>query len=81
MMFAPRNKGPSNIPIDEITEVRKGIQTDVLLKAGLIDPFCCLSIVTNERTLDLMLDSQAERDRALRGLKALLINHPKVKFL
>lgn len=82
MLFGgQQNKGPSSIPLEEIIEVRKGIQTDVFLKAGLIDPFCCFSIVTNARTLDLVLENQIERDKALRGLKALLINHNKVKFL
>jgi hypothetical protein len=81
MLFGGQQKGPTNIPLDEIVEVRKGIQTDVFLKAGLIDPFCCLSVVSNARTLDLVMENQIERDKALRGLKALLINHTKVKFL
>lgn len=76
-----QNKGPPTISLDEIVEVRKGLQTDVFLKAGLVDPFCCFSIVTNDRTLDLVLENQIERDRALRGMKAILLNYPKVKFL
>ena len=62
----------SSIAVSDITEVRRGIQTEVLLKAKLIDPSCCLSLVTPQRTLDLTLRSAIQRDRILRGLRAVL---------
>ncbi len=71
----------SSISLDSILEVRRGVQTDVLKKAGLVDPFCCFSIVTKERTLDLTMTSVLARDMAIRGLQMLLEYDPKVRFL
>lgn len=72
----------SSIPLTSIREVCKGVQTDVLRKAGLVDPTCCLSIISAERSLDVSLGSLAERDSLLRGLRALLGNLPEpVRFI
>jgi hypothetical protein len=68
------------IPLDAIRSVCGGVQTDVLLKAGLVDPDCCLSLVTDARTLDLTLANATERDRVLRGLR-ILLQGKDVKFL
>lgn len=71
---------PSSISLESIRSVCCGVQTDVLLKAGLVDPACCVSIVTESRTLDLTLANVTERDRVVRGLKILLEGKP-VPFL
>jgi hypothetical protein len=71
----------SSISLDSILEVRRGIQTDVLKKAGLVDPFCCFSIVTKDRTLDITMTSALARDMAIRGLQMLLEYDSKVRFL
>ena len=62
----------SSLPISTIKEVCKGVQTEVLGKAGLVDPQCCFSIVTDNRTLDLSVANLTERDRIVKGLQILL---------
>jgi hypothetical protein len=52
--------------------VRKGIQTDVLLKGGLLDPNRALSLVTSYRTLDLVFNSNKDREAFLRTMAMLL---------
>jgi len=58
------------------------VKTEVLQRAGLVDPNCCLSVVTANRSLDLAFASSVDRDNALRGLKAVLaqLPHP-VRYL
>jgi hypothetical protein len=58
--------------VGAIEEVKKGIHTEVLHKAGLLDPNCCLSIITEDRSLDLVFDSTSDRTKAIRGLKVIL---------
>jgi hypothetical protein len=70
----------SRIPLDTITEVRRGIQTEVLLKAKGVDPNCCLSIITTDRSLDLTLSNATDRDELLTGLKGVLEAKKTVKF-
>lgn len=70
----------SSIALDSIRSVCCGIQTEVLLKAGLVDPGCCLSIVTDSRTLDLTLANVTERDRIVRGLR-IVLDGKSVPFL
>lgn len=60
------------IVLDDVTEVRKGVTTEVLRRAGLLDPNCCLSIITAQRSLDLQFRSTSERNQALRALRLLL---------
>lgn len=69
-----------SIQIDDITEVCRGVQTDVLLRAGLVDPLCCLSIVTADRTVDITTENAFERDSIIRALQQILANKA-VKFL
>ena len=71
-MFGGKDKESSKISVFDITEVRKGIQTDILAKAASVDPNCCISIITKDRSLDLVLETSQDRDTALRGLQALL---------
>lgn len=79
---SPQQKAPSGIPLDAICEVCKGVKTEVLTRAGLVDPNCCMSIVTADRTLDLTLPSAVDRDNVIRGLRAILTDasHP-VRFI
>lgn len=63
----------SCLPLDAVKSVYTGIRTDVMMRVGSQqDPACCLSIVTDARTLDLTLANATERDRVVRGLKILL---------
>jgi hypothetical protein len=71
---------PRSIKVEDITEVRKGVQTEVLVAAKSADPYVCLSILTSERTLDMALDSHARRDLVLRALRVLLTGRD-VQFL
>ncbi len=61
----------SSINLASVTAVARGIQTDVMRRARLVDPLCSLSVVTDSRTLDMTLASPAERDLLLRALKAV----------
>lgn len=60
------------IAVDSIKTVYTGIRTDTMLRAGLLDPACCLSLITDARSLDLTLANATERDRLVRGLKLIL---------
>lgn len=80
-LFATKDKKDvSYIECSSVIEVRRGIQTQVFMKAKLLDPRCCLSIVTEDRTLDLVLSSPSERDIVIKGLVALFENSD-VRFL
>lgn len=69
---ASNSSGVSWINLSEIIELRRGIQTEVFMKAKLIDPSCCFSIVTPSRSLDLTLRSAVQRDRIVRGIRVIL---------
>lgn len=66
------DEGTSCIALDTVKSVYTGVRTEVMMRAGLQDPACCLSIVTDNRSLDLTLPSATERDRVVRGLKIIL---------
>jgi hypothetical protein len=69
------------ILVSAITQVKRGIQTDVMLKvSSRIDPACSMSLVTAERTLDLTFSQSTERDTFIRGLK-MLLNVDVVEFV
>jgi hypothetical protein len=70
---------PSTIALDGVKEVCRGVQTEVLLKAGLLDPTCCLSVLAEERVLNLAFSTPADRDSAFKCLQALL-GGKQVKF-
>jgi len=78
----------SSISLQDVQEVLRGVHTEVLLRAGMIDPSCCLSIVTARRSLDLQFANSIERDRVVRGLQILLTSpdlhqpppHKSVRF-
>ena len=79
-----QNMAPG-IKIGYINKVVKGIHTGRLLKAKLVDPACCLSIITNDRSLDLTLNSQWERNAFFTNLKEFLNNtlanaHHRIEF-
>ena len=64
--------GAASIQLSSIREVCNGVQTEVLRKAGLVDPGCCLSIVTDARSVDIILANSTERDRIVKGLQLIL---------
>lgn len=69
----------SSIDINAIEEIKKGVHTEVLHKAGLLDPNCCLSIITEDRSLDLVFDSSTDRTKAIKGLR-LILEGKNVRF-
>eukprot|EP01038_Epipyxis_sp_PR26KG_P005026 gene5026-7014_t len=82
-LFSNANNQISSISFDSIMEIRKGIRTDILSKSSvLVDPSCCLSIITSDRTLDLHFVSKSDRDAVGRGLFIVLNeNGFKVKMV
>jgi len=80
-LFRSRSQLEKSIKMADITEVRKGVQTKVLLKGGLLDPARCLSIITANRTLDMVFSSTRERDLFHRTMSILLESYPDVLFL
>ena len=80
MMVSSRKEEDKFVALSEILEVRKGVQTEVMMAANLVDPYVSMSIVTKERTLDMTFDTHAMRDMVLRALRALLGNSENVRF-
>ena len=56
------NKMAEGIKISDITKVQRGIHTEKLFKATLVDPACSLSIITPARTLDLTFSTTDDRN-------------------
>jgi hypothetical protein len=73
-IFGSKEKEPSSLSIFDVIDVKRGVHTEVLLKAGLLDPNLCLSLVAKDRTLDLVFNSVSERDSAFRGLQAIALS-------
>lgn len=61
-----------SVRVDDITEICKGIHTEVMQKAGLVDPCCSLSVVTAQRSLDVQFDTCRERDSVYLALETIL---------
>ena len=84
-MFSGKSGDEANerrIDVASIIEVRKGIQTEVLLSVKqVLDPLMCLSLVTKERTLDVTFSKTEERDLWMRALKEFLKNKRGIKFI
>ena len=62
----------SAMPLESIIELKRGIQTDIMKKVGLVDPECCLSIWSSQRSLDLTFDSAEDRNYFIRSIQALV---------
>lgn len=63
---------PSSLPIDSITEVRRGVTTPVLLKAlPKVDPLSTLSFITKDRSLDVEVTSVQEREALIRTMRSV----------
>lgn len=73
-LFGAKDKEPSSLSIFDVVDVKRGIHTEVLLKAGLLDPNLCLSLIAKDRTLDLVFTSVSDRDGAFRGLQAIALS-------
>ena len=67
-----RPRGDNSMPLAGITEIKRGVQTDIMKKVGLVDPECCLSLCSDERTLDLTFDSTEDRNYFIRSLQAIV---------
>ena len=68
--------------VQDICEVRKGIHTEVFRAArGAIDPYCCLSIHTSDRSLDLQLKTMRDRDLIFRAVQRIVNETHKRKHL
>lgn len=63
-----------SLPLRDIREVCKGVHTDILKNAGLIDPLTCMSIVTDYRTLDMSFVTSKHRDAAMNALQKILMD-------
>ena len=71
----PASSMAPGIKLADIKSVVKGIHTDVLLRAKLVDPGSCVSLITDDRTLDLTLPSHSDRSDFIRSIKELLQTH------
>ena len=67
-----KSRYTSSFAINDIVEIRKGIQTETLRKAKSLDPGCCLSVVTKDRSLDLTMKTSTDRDMVVRSIAAML---------
>jgi hypothetical protein len=81
-LFGSTPKEPSSLSVLDVTDVKRGIHTDVLKRGGLLDPHCCLSVITADRTLDLVFGNATERDSAYKGLQAIAasVAESKIRF-
>lgn len=57
--------------------MRRGTQTSVLVKARGVDPLKTLSLVTAQRSLDVVMASMQDRDTMLRAIKAVMEENNK----
>lgn len=72
-MFQSAEARKRGVRLADIREVRRGKQTDVFAKATLSeDPGCCVSIITTDRSLDLVLGSAWRRDEFIRSLQIII---------
>ncbi|CAK4083488.1 unnamed protein product [Aphanomyces euteiches] len=63
------------LPLHSVKSIEAGIETVVLKKAAkkqTLDPDCCLSLVTEERTLDLKMKNPLQRDWLLKALREVI---------
>ncbi|KAF0705575.1 Aste57867_7014 [Aphanomyces stellatus] len=63
------------LPLHAVTAIEVGVTTAVLKKASKkqsIDADCCLSLVTDERTLDLKMKNALQRDWLLKSLREVV---------
>jgi hypothetical protein len=73
----------SAIILSSITEIRRGIQTNVMMKAKHIDPSSSFSIITDDRTLDLTFTNSQQRDMIFKTFQTILkeYDYNKVRYL
>lgn len=80
MMNVFRTPKESSISLDDVMEVRRGVQTDILMKAGLVDPARSLSLITSTRSLDLVFETKLDRDNFARTISIVLESRSNVIF-
>ena len=84
-----KQEDAKSIFLRDVLEVRRGISSSALRKAGLIDPLCSLTILTNQmkdgkpRTLDVVFKEKSDRDAFVRTMEIILqqLGHHSVEFL
>ena len=69
----------SRMALQSINEIKRGIQTDIMKKVGLVDPACCVSLCNEVRSLDLTFDSPEKRNYFIRAIQALV--YPQEIFM
>lgn len=69
-----------SIPLIDVIGVRKGVQTDTLKGAVNCDPYCSLSFLTSQRSLDLNLNDNKDREMVYRAMQELFKDRPEVVF-
>ena len=71
------------VPLESIIRVMRGVHTDVFRAAGLIDPLCCLSIETADRTVDIQFPSVIQRESCFKALRAIIEDNslPSIEFI
>lgn len=62
----------SSIRLADIAEISKGCQSLVLERAVGVDPAKSLSLVTADRSLDVVMANTQDRDTVLRALRVIM---------
>ena len=65
---------PKSMRIVTITGIARGIKTQVLRAAGLVDPLKLVSVISPERTLDLEFSSVGDTDMFYRSMLVVIEN-------
>lgn len=81
LSLASGKKFSSSMEISSIIEVRRGLQTPGLIKHKLLDPSCCVSVISSERHLDLQFKTAGERNKVIRALQGILDGKQPVRYL
>jgi hypothetical protein len=71
MLFGS-SSSPGSIPVSQIKEVVRGIHTNVMSKSKQLDPSCVLSVVAQDRTLDLVFGGSVDRDKFFKSLQLVI---------
>jgi hypothetical protein len=70
MLFS--SQAPGYISILDIEQVTRGIHTEVLSRSKNLDPVCCLSVITRDRSLDVVFENNIQRDRIYRAIENII---------
>lgn len=73
ILFSSSSSSPGYINIPDIRQLVRGIHTVVLSRSKYLDPVCCLSIVTETRSLDVVFENSVVRDRIYRAIENIIL--------